>query len=255
MAFRICIHSATDNITDSGRNVKKLLLILILLALTTSIHAQTDTEDVENYFYPEAMNFGQIKSILGLSMSSLPEDVVETDDLFYAPLFSYYLKIGMPANFVVEASANSNIVTFQISLGTKWNFCPGKMSFAPGYDVAYWFGGLKSFGFDSKARGWIHYPNFTFGYHFKTFTVSVKSELILVTYVLEFQDDLVIARERNFYSGFAITTAIEQPLWDENILMLGLKINYTKSYYPQWATYSRFNRYFFIPELMVGFVL
>ena len=239
----------------SLRKVNKLLLVLLLCGIATSGYSQTTTPGSQSFLYPERMYTGQIKSVLGLSMANLPEDVIESDDLFYAPLFAYYFKIGIPANFLVEASANSNIVTYHISLGAKWSYTIDKFSLAPGYDVAFWFGGLRHFGFNSKVRGWIHYPNLTFGYEFSTFTVSVKSELILITFLREFQEELEIARDRNFYSGFAITTVIEQPLWSDNFLLVGLKINYTRFYYLQWATFSRFNRFFFIPELIVGFVL
>jgi hypothetical protein len=232
-----------------------VLKILIVFSVVTAGFSQTTTPGAQSFIFPERIRPGQIKSVVSLSMSSLPEDVIETDDLFYAPLFAYYFRVGIPANFLVEASLNSNFVTYHISLGTKWTYALEKFSFAPGYDVAFWFGGLRQFGFDSRVRGWIHYPNLTLGYEFKTFTASVKGELILVTFLRELQDDLEIARGRNFYSGFAITTAIEQPLWSDNFLLLGLKINYTKFYYPQWATFSRFNRFFFIPELLIGFVL
>ena len=238
-----------------AQNISKLLLVLIISGSCVSGYSQTTSPSNQSFYYPQRLQSGQIKSILGLSMSNLPEDVIESDDLFYAPLFSYYFKIGIPANFQVEASANSNIVTFQIAAGLKWNYTLEKFSFAPGYDVAFWFGGLRHFGFNSKVRGWIHYPNLTIGYEFDDFTVSIKGELILITFLREFQDDLEIARGRNFYSGFAITTVIEQPLWDDNFFLVGLKINYVRFYYPQWPTFSRFNRFFFIPELMVGFVL
>lgn len=208
-----------------------------------------------SFLYPQKMKPGQFKNIIVLSMANLPEDVIESDDIFYAPLFAYYMKFGLPGNFLIEGSVNSNFITYHLSLGAKWNYAIDKFSIAPGYDVAFWFGALKHFGFNSKVRGWIHYPNLTAGYEFKKFTISVKSELILVTFLKEFQDDLVIARDRNFYSGFSITTAIEQPLWGDNIFLLGLKINYTKFYYPQWVAFSRFNRFFFIPEIIVGFIL
>jgi hypothetical protein len=223
--------------------------------LVTGIFAQSIDPGTQSFLYPQRMRSGQFKNIIGLSMANLPEDVIESDDIFYAPLFAYYMRLGLPENFLMEASVNSNLITYHLSLGAKWTCTIDKFSFAPGYDVAFWFGGLRHFGFNSKVRGWIHYPNLTFGYEFNKFTISVKSELILVTFLKEFQDDLVIARDRNFYSGFAITTVIEQPLWSDNFLLIGLKINYTKFYYPQWAAFSRFNRFFFIPELIVGFIL
>ncbi len=223
--------------------------------MVTGIYAQPVDPGIQSFLYPQRMQSGQFKNLIGLSMANLPEDVIESDDIFYAPLFAYYMRLGLPENFLMEASVNSNFITYHLALGAKWAYTIDKFSFAPGYDIAFWFGGLRHFGFNSKIRGWIHYPNLIFGYEFKKFTISVKGELILVTFLKEFQDDLVIARDRNFYSGFAITTVIEQPLWSDNFLLIGLKINYTKFYYPQWAAFSRFNRFFLIPELMIGFIL
>ena len=80
-------------------------------------------------------------------------------------------------------------------------------------------------------------------------------ELILEYVINEYQEDLELARDNNFFSGYAITAAIEQPLWKESYLLIALKLNYTKFYYPQWAAFSTFNRLFFIPEIMVGFIL
>ena len=41
-------------------------------------------------------------SSLGLSTAKLPEDVVEKDDIFRAPLFSYIVKYELPENFVAK---------------------------------------------------------------------------------------------------------------------------------------------------------
>ena len=41
-------------------------------------------------------------SSLGLSTAKLPEDVVEKDDIYRAPLFSYIVKYELPENFVAE---------------------------------------------------------------------------------------------------------------------------------------------------------
>ena len=76
-----------------------------------------------------------------------------------------------------------------------------------------------------------------------------------VTNINEYQEDLELSRDNNFFSGYAISTAIEQPLWKESYLLIGLKLNFTKFYYPQWAAFSTFDRMFFIPEFMVGFIL
>ena len=170
-------------------------------------------------------------------------------------MFKFHALYGIPKNFLLEGSLNTNIVTWHFSLGAKWNYVFDKFSFALGYDVAYLSGGLRHFGFDSSIKGWMNYPNITIGYKFSRFTISVKGELVLVTSLTQTADDLVIASDITTFSGYAVTVVIEQPLWKDNYLLVGLKINQVKFYYPQWAAFSTFDRLFYIPEITVGFVL
>ena len=200
------------------------------------------------------MQSGNLKYFAGMSLANLPEDVIESDDVFRAPLFQFHALYGIPKNFLIEGSLNTNFVTWQFSLGAKWNYVFDKFSFALGYDVAYLFGGLRQFGFDSSIKGWMNYPNLTVGYEFSKFTISVKGELILVTSLTQTADDLEVASDLNAVSGYAITIAVEQPLWKDNYFLVGMKINQVKFYYPQWAAFSTFDRLFFIPEFTVGFV-
>jgi hypothetical protein len=100
----------------------------------------------------------------------------------------------------------------------------------------------------------MNYPNVAIGYKFSKFTISVKGELVLVTSLTETADDLEVESDINTFSGYTLTTVVEQALWKENYFLVGLKINWVKFYYPQWAAFSTFDRLFFIPELTVGFV-
>ncbi len=239
-------------------NIKKyyFISILFLSHLVTGIFAQTINDaGTHSFLYPQRMQIGNLKYFAGLGLANLPEDVVESDDLFRAPLFKLHALYGIPKNFLIVGSLNTNIVTWHFSLGAKWNYVFDKFSFSLGYDVAYLFGGLRQFGFDSSIKGWMNYPNLTVGYKFSRFTVSVKGELVLVTSLTETADDLVVASDLNTVSGYTFTVAVEQPLWKDHYFLVGLKINWVKFYYPQWAAFSTFDRLFFIPEFTVGFVL
>ncbi len=228
---------------------------LLSAQLPGIIFAQGFDPAKESFLYPQRMQQGSIKYLAGLAMANLPEDVIESDDLFRAPLFKFHTLYGLPKNFQLEGSVNSNIVTWQIALGAKWNYVFDKFSFAIGYDVAYLFGRLKQFGFNSSIKGWMNYPNITAGYKFSKFTVTAKGELVIVTSLTQTADDLEVRSDINTFSGYALTVVVEQPLWKENFLLIGLKINWVKFYYPQWAAFSTFDRLFFIPEFTVGFVL
>ena len=241
---------------NSNIKTYSFISILFLSHLSAGISAQPINDPgTQSFLYPQRMQSGNLKYLLGLSLANLPEDVVESDDIFRAPLFKLHALYGIPKNFLIEGSLNTNLITWHISLGAKWNYVFNKFSFALGYDVAYLFGGLRQFGFDSSIKGWMNYPNLAVGYNFSRFTVSIKGELVLVTSLTQTADDLEVASDLNTFSGYTLTVAVEQPLWKDNYFLVGLKINWVKFYYPQWAAFSTFDRLFFIPEITMGFVL
>ena len=48
---------------------------------------------------------------------------------------------------------------------------------------------------------------------------------------------------------------LEQPLWKDNFLVLGIRSTFLKYYYPLWAAFSTFDRTYFIPEATITFIL
>ena len=223
--------------------------ILIFIFFCSNSPAQTD-----GYFiYPQSIHAGDYFSTIGLLTASLPEDQVEeASSMIRGPLFTYQGLYGLENNFQLYGGVYTNIITFHFSVGPKWGLTFNKFAFKVGYDIAYWFGKLEQFGFQSKIRGWISYPNLALGYEFKKFAISVKGELIILTHLTEKQDNIEISTNRNSFAGMTLGIYIEQPLWKKNYMLFGLKINYTKFYYPTWAAFATFDRYLYIPEIVLG---
>jgi len=42
------------------------------------------------------MQSGNLKYLAGMSLANLPEDVIESDDIFRAPLFKFHALYGIP---------------------------------------------------------------------------------------------------------------------------------------------------------------
>jgi len=225
------------------------LITVIFLVLISKLSAQTD-----GYFiYPQPSMDGKYFSFVGLIAAGLPEDQVEeASSLIRGPLFNYQGLYGLPNNFQIYGAAYTNIITFHFSVGPRWGLTYDKFAFNIGYDIAYWFGQLEQFGFQSKIKGWISYPNLTVGYNFDKFAISVKSELILLTSLTEQQDEIEIDSDQNTFAGVTLGFYIEQPLWKDNYMLFGLKMNITKFYYPTWASFATFDRYLYIPEIILG---
>ena len=192
---------------------------------------------------------------LGLSTAKLPEDVVETDDVFRAPLFSYRLKYGLPENFIAEGGVETNLITFHFSAGPKWNYQFDRLGLSVGAVIAYWFGQLEQFGFDTKFNGWIMYPNLSAGYRFDKFTISVKSELVLNLAETSINGETEISNDLDFFNGLTIGLYFEQPLWNDQFVVLGIRSTFLNFYYPMWAAFSTFDRTYYIPEATFTFIL
>jgi hypothetical protein len=234
--------------------LKFLSLVLPLIFLGSVSNAQQLNFNENTFFYPHAYNSGQIVSSLGIALAKLPEDVVETDDVFRAPLFSYRLKYGLPENFLAEGSVETNIVTFNFMLGPKWNYELDRWGFSLGTDLSYYTGKLEQFGFDTKFTGWVLYPNISAGYQFDKFTISLKSELVFNLAEQSKNGDAEIKNDLDFFNGWTIGFYIEQPLWKDNFVALGVRSTFLKFYYPMWAAFSTFDRSFYIQEATFTFI-
>jgi hypothetical protein len=226
----------------------------MLYSFSNAYAQQLDLNN-NTFFFPHTYKYHQMISSLGLSTAKLPEDVVETDDLIRAPLFSYRVKYGLPENFVAEGGVETNIVTWQFSLGPKWHYQINRMGFSLGTDIAFWTGKLNHFGFDTDVNGWTLYPNISAGYQFNKFAISIKSEVVLNLAETSTQGDLEISDNLDFYNGWTIGVYLEQPLWKDNYLVLGIRSTFLKYYYPLWAAFSTFDRTYYIPEATITFIL
>lgn len=237
----------------------KILLRLLIFTIsisffTSGLNAQQLNFKDNTFFYPHKYNSGQMISSLGIALAKLPEDVVETDDVFRAPLFSYRMKYGLPENFLAEGSVESNIVTFNFMLGPKWNYEIDRWGFSVGTDLSYYFGQLEQFGFDTKFNGWALYPNISAGYQFEKFTISVKSELVFNLAEQSKNGENEIENDLDFFNGWTIGVYLEQPFWGDNYVVLGVRSTFLKFYYPMWAAFSTFDRAFYIPEATFTFI-
>ena len=230
-----------------------ITVVLIFNSLDTFCQ-QLNFND-HTFYYPHSYQSGLMISSLGLSMAKLPEDVVETDDVFRGPLFSYQLKYGLPDNFVAEGGVTTNIVTFQFALGPKWNYQVDRTGISVGADIAYYFGKLEQFGFDTKFTGWTLYPNISAGYKFNKFAISVKSELVLNFGGTSKNGDLEIENDLDFFNGWTLGIYVEQPLWNDQFVVIGVRSTFLTFYYPMWAAFSTFDRTFYIPEATFTFIL
>ncbi|MCB0732105.1 MAG: hypothetical protein KDC88_13835 [Ignavibacteriae bacterium] len=235
---------------------KSITFILFQLLFLINTFAQQNKLDLNCFHFPSGNEKWQFKNILSLSLSQLPEDIIEeVNSLIYSPLISYDAKIGIPYNFSINGSITTNFITNHFSFGVNWNYQKNRFAISPGYNIAFWFGILEDFDFSSRNVGWLHYPNLTLGYAFEKATVSLRSEIILNTFYTQFVDNIEVTTERNTISGYSLALYVEQPLWKNHFMSIGFKANFSRFYYSAWLAYTNSVQFRFIPEVQIGLIL
>ncbi|MDZ4714513.1 MAG: hypothetical protein SH819_03500 [Cytophagales bacterium] len=232
----------------------KVLIILLTGCLLPS-WAQAQDFDITqaSLYYPHRFVPGDLKMEVALSQIKLPFDWLETS--VQAPLFQFHVNYGLPKNFSLDSRFSTLLVSNQISVGPRWHFQRNKFSFNLGYDVGFAFGYLNQFGFDTSASTWINYPNFSLGYRLGEITFTLKGEVVIVTSLFSSQGDNVVESEKNFFNGYTLGLYMEQRLYRNKVLVLGIKNNYARYHYMAWPAFSTFNRFYSMPEFYIGLVL
>lgn len=205
--------------------------------------------------YPHRWELGKSLNLTGLSAAKLPEILVETNDIIRTPLFFYRFKYGLIENFNVSAGFETNIITYHLSAGLNWNYQFEDFAVGLGSDIAIWVGTLKQEGFDTRMIGLNLYPNIVLGYAFEKFSVNIKSEVILLLNNSIKNGSIEIKNKYANFSGYAFGIYVEQPLWKDNMIMLGFRGVFVKLYYPTWVAFSTFDKRLYITEAVAGLVL
>ena len=237
--------------------IYSVLSLFVVSAVSIEGFAQVNIA-VGSFVYPSKMELGEYKHEFSLILAKLPEEQIEsTSAWIYAPLFSYHAKYGLPSGFNLKGSISTNIITYHFRTGLQWGYSFSKVTLSVNSDIAYWFGRLKNFGFNSGVNTWSGYSDLSFGVAFKKFTLTIQSEINYYFSIKQTVDDIETngANETDLMAGGSIAVFIEQPVWKDNFMTLGVKFNYSKYYWPAWAVFPSWERYFFIPEVFVGFVL
>jgi hypothetical protein len=231
-----------------------LLLLGLHVFLSVCTGQDETTSRPPGVYYPSRLPYGEWRGSIGLSLSTLPQEIVE-EEMNQSPAADFQSRLGMPWGFSIEGRALVQVLQNHVSLGARWSHSLGRFAFGIGDDIAWWFGFLAVEGFDDKADGWLNYPYITIGYDFGSFQLAGRAEAVLVMSYRSFAGENKISTEKNSFSGFSFSLAIEQPFWKNTHLALGLKLSYLRFYYQSWFVFETFKRYLFIPEISVGFIL
>lgn len=231
-----------------------ILLLVFTVPIPASVHAQ-HIDSPGLFHYPSLLPEGDLRWALAVEFAKIPEDIIEEAAFVRAPMFKVSARYGLPENLVLNGQIATQIINNQFTLGLGWVYARDQFHIGVDYGLAYWFGSLEIQGFDNSANGWINYPGVSAGYDFGILAVTARGELNLVTSLSTFTGDLEISTDNNFFNGYALSVLVEQPLYRQKYLTLGFRMNHIKFYWPTWPLFPTFNRYYYIPEFIVGFRL
>ncbi len=201
------------------------------------------------------LNYSPLETRTSLSVlfTKLPYDWIETS--VEVPVFQVTNKTGLPFNLTLESSIQSIIVSNQVRTGPHRNFEMGRFSFGAGIDFGLMFGRMTIAGFNNSATGWATYPGLTAGYKAGNMSFAMNAEMTFINSLRISSGSEEIVHSRNYLSGAALSFFMEQPLWKDHMIIIGIINNFQKFWYPAWPAFSTFNRHYYIPQFHLGLVL
>lgn len=234
--------------------IRWIVAVFIAITMAGTANAQTLMGTTAGgFYYPAELESGKVKTTFDLLFARVPYDVVEENQTFRWPLFSVRGLIGLPENLALEGSFSTNIVNFNFVLGPKWRYSfSDQLKAYVGTDVSFFTGSVNAAQFDQSASGWFAAPNLALGYSFGDVSVTLKGELSYLVSVQSRTGDIETSRPQSEFNGWAISGYVEQPLWKDNFMIVGLRVNHIKFYYQTWILAPTFDKFYFVPEAVLG---
>lgn len=228
----------------------KYLLFGIFFLHSLGISAESGADFI---YFPKEYSEWEFNSEAGLALTLIPRALAE-EEIRQIPLLDFRARLGFPYNFSLNARVSSVYLSNQCALGFEYSYTLGKISVSIGDDIAFWYGAADIDGFDVDAYGWMNYPHVSAGYDFNDFYLSLKAEALLITEQSTSVGGTELNSRKNSFAGSAFSLAIEQPFWNDNDFLIGIKLNYTKKLYQSWLAFPTFDDRLLYPEFLIGFI-
>lgn len=230
----------------------KFFFVLIFSILNINVFGQNIDKSTTEF--PVAMTPYSWRLSLGYASIKMPTDIYLEGAAARFPLIKFTALMGLPSNFLLEGKVNTELVTNQFVLGARWVYDFDENFHGDvGYSVAYLYGQLKEFNYNSKISGWFSYPSASLGYDFGNLALTLRGGLSFINSLQSTSGtttvDFAVARANGFY--YRIT--LEQRFYKNTTVGIGFQMNYVKFYYPEWLMFPAFDRKYWIPELQIMF--
>jgi len=233
----------------------RIVYKVILFFIAVNFLYSQDNQDLRKHFYyPEPAEKYEILSAIGLSIGKIPKFIVD-DQINQSPMLFGSVRLGLFYNLSLNASVNTNYLTNHFTLGPGWHFSYKKLSLSLADNFAYWFGSANFDNFNVSINGWMNNPSLSVGYDLTKVLATFKAELTIVSHITKYVGDETVQTKKGQVVGTSFSFLLEQPLWKQNYVILGLKLNYTKYYYQSWLAFSTREQWLVIPEFSIGYII
>jgi hypothetical protein len=163
-------------------------------------------------------------------------------------------RLGLSRGWDLNFQFYSNYFANMGTLGLHWMIWGKKIAVTIGENTSIWFGHLELESIQLKSMGVIVSPVFSIGYDAAKFKVTGCLEL-QNSYMKTLSHGVLLGEFYRPLSAIRFKFFIEQPLWNNHWVALGIKLNYAKFYYQSWLAYSSIDEYFLYPEFSFGIIL
>ena len=237
------------------------LVSLVCFAVRGQDVKSADTKDAADsfdirkasFFLPQPLPASKYSHMIGLDYVVVPREW--TLDIINAPMLYYAGKFTLPYGFNVQTSLSTLFVSYRFLLGPYWNYSINNFSFGAGWQVAFNYGILNQFGFNTKLVIWEQEPSLSVGYSFKKFSLTLKASTIWTNAYYENQGGHVVPHKNSFDDGYSVGAIIEQRLWKNRILSFGAKTSFLRYHIIAWPAFPVNQYRYWVPEFFIGLSL
>ncbi len=241
-------------------NKFKRIAIVFVIICQSFFHCVSNISNSQSFeeshhflHYPSAYHRWEFAFMSGISLAKLPV-VISENEISHSPMLRLDFRIGLPYEIFAMAEISTNYISNLAGLSFGWTFFEEPIAIAVGTKISGWFGHLELDNEDFSSRGWILSPFITAGIKFEDIYTSFTVESQHSRYYTFSQNEF-IGLVRDNFAGIAAQLKLEQPLWSDNYVLLGIKVTYSKFFYQSWLSYSTNNDLLIYPEIFFGIIL
>ena len=233
-----------------------IVLFLLCLVARSSVYSQDVPATHQKYmFFPYPLDH-QWRSSLGITLTTLPQDITEEQHYRY-PAIDFHVLKKVSKKIYLDGRVNVQVFQNMLTAGIRWvTPINDRFSLSLGNDIGWWFGSINIYGFNTKGNGFQNFPNASLGYRFnKKILLTAKGEALMNLSVNARTGTIPVASNYRLLSGSSFTIALEQPFFGRNNLTLGFRAIYTDFFWQTWSLFEIFDRNIFYPQIIIGVTL